>query len=152
MDTQESFMMLALEQAKLAKAAGDLPFGAIVVQGDRVVGVGKAENNTIGDVTAHAELLAVRNACKTLAKNNLNDCVIYCSNEPCIMCAAGIFQANIPKVVIGVSRDDLPNFLRERKVKIDHIAEDSSYKIEIVRGILKDQILPLFSDLNKNNS
>ena len=149
MNAQENFMSLALEQAKLAKAAGDLPFGAIVVQGDKVVGKGRAENNTIGDITDHAELLAVREACKTLGKNNLNDCVIYCSNEPCIMCAAGIFQANIPKVVIGVSRDDLPNFLRERKVKIDHIAEDSSYKIEIVRGVLKEKILPLFSDLQK---
>jgi len=149
MDTQEHFMSLALEQAKLAKAAGDLPFGAVIVQDNKVVGSGRAENNTIGDVTDHAELLAVREACKTLGKNNLNDCTIYCSNEPCIMCAAGIFQANIPKVVIGVSRDDLPNFLRERKVKIDHIAEDSSYKIEIVRGVLKNEILPLFSDLQR---
>src|SRR3989338_7398073 len=143
---QENFMRLALEQAKLAKAAGDLPFGAVVIQGDKVVGKGRAENNTVGDVTDHAQLLAVREACKTLGKNNLNDCVIYSTNEPCIMCAAGIFQANIPKVVIGVSRDDLPNFLRERKVKIDHIAEDSSYKIEIFRGVLKTEILTLFSD------
>ena len=149
MDNHEKFMNLALEQAKLAKAAGDLPFGAIVVQGNKIVGKGRAENNTIGDVTDHAELLAVREACKHLGKNDLNDCVIYCSNEPCIMCAAGIFQANIPKVVIGVSREDLPNFLRIRKVKIDHIAEDSNYKIEIIRGVLKDQILPLFTDLQK---
>ena len=147
MDSQEKFMQLALEQAKLAKSSGDLPFGAVVVQGDKVVGKGKAENNTTGDVSDHAELLAVREACRTLGRNNLNDCVIYCSNEPCIMCTAGIFQANIPKVVIGVSRDDLPNFLRERKVKIDHIAEDSNYKIEIVRGVLKNEILPLFSGL-----
>ncbi len=142
-------MTLALEQAKLAKQAGDLPFGAIVVQGERAVGKGRAKNNTTGDVADHAELLAVRDACKTLEKNNLNDCVIYCSNEPCIMCAAGIFQANIPTVVIGVSRDDLPNFLRARKVRIEHIAEDSSYKIEIIRGVLREQILPLFTDLQK---
>jgi tRNA(adenine34) deaminase len=145
----EDFMRLAFEQAKLAKVAGDLPFGAVVVQSDKVVGKGRAENNTIGDVTDHAELLAVREACKTLGKNNLSDCVIYCSNEPCIMCAAGIFQANIPKVVIGVSRDNLPNFLRARKVKIDHIAEDTSYKVEIIRGVLKVEILPLFDDIQK---
>lgn len=144
-------MQLALEQAKKAKAAGDLPFGAVVVHADKVVGQGRAENNTIGDVTDHAELLAVREACKTLRKNDLSDCVIYCSNEPCIMCAAGIFQANIPTVVIGVSRDDLPNFLRVRKVNIDHIAQDSSYKIEIIRDVMKEKILPLFVDLQKKS-
>ena len=149
MNTEEDFMKLALEQAKLAKSSGDFPFGAVVVQSDRVVGRGHAENNTTGDVSDHAELLAVRQACKVLGKNNLDDCVIYCTNEPCIMCAAGIFQANIKRVVIGVSRDDLPNFLRVRKVKIDHIAEDSSYSIEIVRGVLKEDILPLFSDIQK---
>jgi len=77
MKNEESFMKLALEQAQLAKASGDLPFGAIVVQGNKVVGKGHAENNTVGDVTDHAELLAVREACKMLGKNNLSDCVMY---------------------------------------------------------------------------
>lgn len=145
----EYFMRLALEEAKKARALGDFPFGAVVANGDDVVGRGRAENNTIGDVTDHAEILAIRNACKSLGRNNLEDCVIYCSNEPCLMCAAAIFQANIPKVVIGVSRGDLPNFLRPRKLSIEHLAEDSSYKIEITRDVLKDEIIPLFDDLVK---
>ena len=117
---------------------------------EKIVGKGRAENNTTGDVTNHAELLAVRMACKNLSTNDLRDCVIYCTNEPCFMCAAGIFQANIPKVIIGVSRADLPNLLRPRKFGIDHLAKDSSYSIEIVRGILKDEILPLFADIKRN--
>ncbi|OGE88381.1 MAG: hypothetical protein A3J07_01130 [Candidatus Doudnabacteria bacterium RIFCSPLOWO2_02_FULL_49_13] len=149
-NVQEKFMRVALAEAKAAQAAGDLPFGAVIVCDDKVVGAGRAQNNTVGDVTDHAELLAIRQACQTLSKNNLSDCVIYCSNEPCIMCAAGIFQANIPKVVIGVSRDDLPNFLRPRRIKIEHLAEDSSYKIEIIRGVLKDQILSLFENIKNN--
>ncbi len=143
------FMEAAIDEAKLAKTNGDLPFGAVVVQNDKIVGRGHAENNTVGDVTDHAELLAVRMACKTLGANDLKDCVIYCTNEPCFMCAAGIFQANIPKVIIGVSRADLPELLRPRKFGIDHLAEDSSYSIEIVRGILKDKVLALFADVKK---
>lgn len=142
-------MSLALEEARKAKASGDFPFGAVVACNNDVVGKGHAENNTIGDVTDHAELLALRQACKTLGRNNLKDCTIYCSNEPCLMCAAAIFQAGIPKVVIGVSRGDLPNFLRPRKLNIEHLAEDSSYKIEITKDVLRDEIIPLFDDLIK---
>lgn len=148
-ETHKHFMRLALEEAKVSKAEGDLPFGAVVVCGGDVVGKGRAENNTTGDVTDHAELLAVRQACKRLGRNDLKDCVIYCSNEPCLMCAAGIFQAGIAKVVIGVSRTDLPDFLRPRKIAIEHLANDSSYKIEIIRDVLKDEILPLFDDVRK---
>ena len=65
------------------------------------------------------------------------------------MCAAGIFQAGIAKVVIGVSRKDLPNLLRARKYTLEHLAEDSSYKIDIIRDILKEEIMPLFSDVKR---
>jgi tRNA(adenine34) deaminase len=145
----ENFMRVAIEEAKIAKMAGDLPFGAIVVCSGKIVGKGHAENNTTGDVTCHAELLSVREACRFLGRNDLKDCVIYCTNEPCIMCAAGIFQANIAKVVIGLSRKDLPNLLRIRKCNIEHLAEDSSYKIEIIRDILKEEVAPLFSDVQR---
>lgn len=147
--TDEDFMRLAIAEAKDAQANGDLPFGAVVVLNGEIVGKGQAKNNTTGDVADHAELLAVREACSTLKANALSKCVIYCSNEPCLMCAAGIFQADIAKVVIGVSRADLPNFLRQRKLTIEDLAQDSAFKIEIVRGVLKDEILPLFDNLKK---
>jgi tRNA(adenine34) deaminase len=149
LNADENFMLAAIEQAKNAKAAGDLPFGAVVVCNGKIVGRGKAENNTIGDVTDHAELLSVRLACKNLERNTLKDCTIYCSNEPCLMCAAGIFQADIPRVVIGASRSDLPYLLRPRKVSIDTLAKDSGHKIKITRGILKDQVLALFHDAKR---
>lgn len=147
--SNEHYISLAIEEAKIAKSNGDLPFGAIVVCNGEVVGKGHSENNTTGDVTDHAELLALRNACRTLGSNSLKDCVIYCTNEPCIMCSAGIFQADISRVVIGVSRADLPELLRPRKLGISNIAEDSGHPIEIVRDVLKEEILPLFSDLKK---
>src|SRR5487761_602318 len=142
--TDKNFMRLALKEAKKAKAVGDLPFGAVIVREGKAVGSGHAQDHTTGDVTDHAEILAIREACRFLRTNNLQECAIYCSVEPCLMCAAAIFQAKIPKVIFGVSREDLPTLLRQRKFTIRHLAEDSNYKIEITRGILRDEILPLF--------
>lgn len=65
------------------------------------------------------------------------------------MCAAEIFQAGIGNVFIGVSRDDLPHLLRPRKLRIEDLAQDSSHKITIQRGLLKDKILPLFENIKK---
>lgn len=143
----EDFMLLAIEEAEAAKNVGDWPFGAVVECNGIIVGRGRATDKTTGDVTDHAEIMAIRSACRELGTNNLKDCTIYCTNEPCLMCAAGIFQANIPRVVIGVSRDDLSHLLRKRNLAIEHLAHDSGYEIQIVRGILKEKILDLFSDI-----
>jgi len=145
----EQYMLLAFEEAKKAKARGDWPFGAVVVKDGNVVGKGHVIDKSGGDVTDHAELVALRDACRNLKTNNLEGCTIYCSNEPCMMCAAGIFQAGIGDVFIGVSRDDLPHLLRPRKLHIEDLAQDSSHKITIERGLLKDKILPLFDNIQK---
>jgi len=65
------------------------------------------------------------------------------------MCAAGIFQAHIPQVIIGASRDDLSKLLRPRKLRIEDLATDSGHKIDILRGVLKDNVLELFNDIKK---
>ena len=128
----EHFMLHATEEAKKAKLLGDWLFGSVVVFQGKVVGSGKAEDKTKGDVTDHAELVAIRKACREIGTNNLQNCTIYCTNEPCLMCAAGIFQANIPQVIIGASRDDLGGLLRPRNIRIEDLAKDSGHKIEII--------------------
>ncbi len=145
----DNYMKLALDQAKLAKKMGDLPFGAVIVCNNEIVGEGKCENGTIGDVTDHAEMNALRKACRKLGKNKLEDCIIYCTNEPCPMCAAAIFQAKIAKIIVGLTRDDLPNLLRPRKILMKNLAEDSGYPISIETGIMKKEILELFDNLIK---
>lgn len=141
------YMELALDQAKLAKKMGDLPFGVVIVCNDEVISEGKCENGTIGDVTDHAEMNALRKACRKLGKNKLDDCTIYCTNEPCPMCAAAIFQAKIPNVIVGLTRNDLPNLLRPRKILMKDLAEDSGYPILIKTGVMKKEILELFKNL-----
>ncbi len=138
---------MAIDQAQLAKQHGDLPFGAVIVAGDVVVGRGRCLNGTTGDVTEHAEMNALRQSCRQLNRNDLNDCTIYCTNEPCPMCAAAIFQAKIPKVVVGLTRADLPLLLRPRKIHLQNLADDSGYEIEIQTGVLKAEILKLFEDI-----
>lgn len=142
-------MQMALEEAKLAKGLGDLPFGAVIVSNDQIVGRGKCENGTIGDVTDHAEMNALREACRTLKRNELKDCTIYCTNEPCPMCSAALFQAKIPCLVVGLTREDLPLLLRPRKILMKNLADDSGYKITIETGILKEEILELFREIKR---
>ncbi len=139
----------ALEQAKLAKKLGDLPFGAVIVLGSQIVGKGKCEDGTTGDVTEHAEINALRQACRTLKKNDLRDCTIYSTNEPCPMCASAIFQAKISKIIVGLTRNDLPQLLRQRKILMKDLAADSGYEINIETGVLKEEILEQFEDAKK---
>jgi tRNA(Arg) A34 adenosine deaminase TadA len=147
--TDEHFMNLALDQAKLAKQNREWPFGAVIVKDGKVIAQNRRAETAEKNVLAHAELQAVNDACRALGSNNLSDCVIYTSNEPCLMCAAAIFQAKIPRVVIALSREDLPHLLRERKLRIEDVAADSGYKIEIIRGVSKDKAMELFNDIKK---
>ncbi|MGH2633853.1 MAG: nucleoside deaminase [Tepidiformaceae bacterium] len=144
-ETDEQSMHAAIEEARAASAAGDLPFGAVVVRDGRIIGRGRATDHTTGDVTDHAEMLALRAACKAAGTNNLADCTIVCTSEPCNMCAAAIFQAMIPRVVMGASRSELRAHLRARKLGIDDLAADSGYAITLRRGVLRDAVLELFA-------
>ena len=139
----ELYMQDALALAKQAKQDEELPFGAVVVYENHIVGQGRCQERKLSTVLAHAEAEAVNEACKTLETTKLSDCIIYCTNEPCVMCAAAIFQAKIPRVVIGASRKDI-KILRARNIEIDALARDSGYAIEIVRGVLKDKVIGLF--------
>ena len=142
-------MKLAIAQAVEAKQNGEWPFGAVVACGEKVISQNRCRETAEKTVLAHAELHAVNDACKALGRSNLSDCVIYCTNEPCLMCAAAIFQAKISRVVIAASRDDLSHLFRERKFRIEHLAEDSGYKPEVVYGVLKDEVMALFADIKR---
>jgi tRNA(adenine34) deaminase len=94
------FMELALEQAKTAFNAGEVPVGAVLVCAQNGV-ISKAHNQTIAqcDPCAHAEILAIQAAAKVLGNHRLKDTTLYVSLEPCAMCAGAIVQARIPRVV-----------------------------------------------------
>jgi len=143
----DRFMQLALEQAELARQHGEFPFGAVIVRGEEVLAKVENGESRLADVTAHAEMIAVSEVCRTLGRRDLSDCVIYSSTEPCPMCSAAIFQSNIPRVVFALYRDDLPHIFRRRKIRIAQLAEDWDYQPEVVGGILRNQAKKAFDGI-----
>ncbi len=142
--TNEKFMSLAIVEAEKAKATGNLPFGAIVVIDNKIISSAYAEDISTNNVTAHAELEAIKKACKKLKTINLKNCIIYTTNEPCLMCAGAIFQSGISKIVIGVIRGDIQGRFQPRKLKFEDLMKNYNYKPEITKGVLKNKIIELF--------
>ncbi|HSW17993.1 MAG TPA: tRNA adenosine(34) deaminase TadA [Ramlibacter sp.] len=99
----EGFMQLALAQARLALAAGEVPVGAVVVQGDRVIGEGYNAPVSTQDPTAHAEVQALRAAAKTLGNYRLDECELFVTLEPCAMCSGAAMHARLARVVYGAA-------------------------------------------------
>jgi tRNA(adenine34) deaminase len=96
-------MRLALREAERALEHEDVPIGAVVVHEGEVIGVGANERELRGDPTAHAEVLALREASARLETWRLLDCVLYVTLEPCAMCAGAIVLARVPRVVYGAA-------------------------------------------------
>jgi tRNA(adenine34) deaminase len=101
--TPEEIMHLALEQARLGLAAGEVPIGAVLVVNDRVVA--RAFNQPIGavDPTAHAEVLVLREAARALGNYRLTDATVYVTVEPCLMCVGALVHARVREVVFGAA-------------------------------------------------
>jgi tRNA(adenine34) deaminase len=97
----EYFMRLALREAERALEHDDVPIGAVVVHGGEVIAAARNERELRGDPTAHAEILALREASTALAGWRLLDTVLYVTLEPCAMCAGAIVLARVPRVVWG---------------------------------------------------
>lgn len=94
-------MTLALAEARKAASTGEIPVGAVVVVGDRVVGSGHNMTEALTDATAHAEMIALTAAANTLGTKFLNDATLYVTVEPCTMCAGAIGWARVGRLVIG---------------------------------------------------
>lgn len=101
--THDYFMRLAVNQAKIARAYGDIPVGAIVVREGEVIGRGRNQREEKNDPTAHAEIMALRDAAAQIGSWRLQNCILYCTLEPCIMCAGAIVQAQIEHLYYGAS-------------------------------------------------
>jgi tRNA(adenine34) deaminase len=101
MAADADFMQRALAQARAARAAGEVPVGAVLVSGDEVIATGANAPIGSNDPTAHAEIQAVRAGARALGNYRLTDCVLYVTLEPCLMCAAALLQARVRRLVFG---------------------------------------------------
>ena len=101
MTTDEKYMKEAIRQAKKAAAIGEVPIGCIIVYEDKIIGRGYNRRMVDHTVLAHAEILAMKKACKKMGDWRLEGCTMYITLEPCPMCAGAIINARIPRVVFG---------------------------------------------------
>lgn len=99
----QEFMRLALEQAQQAEAEGEVPVGAVVVHQGRVIGIGRNSPVARTDPTAHAEIVALRQASQALGNYRLDDCELFVTLEPCAMCCGAMLHARLKRVVFGAS-------------------------------------------------
>lgn len=99
----EKYMRMALDEARKALAMQEVPIGAVVVAGDRIVGRGHNLVETLADSTAHAEMQALTAAMSTLGGKYLTDCTIYVTVEPCAMCAGALAWSRVARVVYGTA-------------------------------------------------
>jgi tRNA(adenine34) deaminase len=103
LDGEEYFMRLAVREAARAGDEGDVPIGAVVVRAGEVIAVGRNERELRQDPTAHAEVLALREAAVAVGSWRVLEATLYVTLEPCAMCAGAIVLARIPRVVYGAS-------------------------------------------------
>lgn len=97
----EAMMRLALAEAAAALEHDDVPIGAVVVHGGRVIGRGHNQREALRDPTAHAEMIAITAAAEYLHSWRLTECTLYVTLEPCLMCAGALLQSRLPRLVFG---------------------------------------------------
>jgi tRNA(adenine34) deaminase len=137
-DYDSLFMQKAIDQAKLAFDEDEVPIGAIVTHNNKIIGKGHNQTERLIDVTAHAEMIAITAAASSLNNKFLNECTLYVTIEPCVMCAGAIKNARFNRIVIGASepKTGFTNFLDSK----------FSSKSEIVFGVLEAECKQLMQD------
>lgn len=141
----EDGMRLAIEAARKGIEQGQTPFGAAIVRGDRLV---VAAHNVVWqttDITAHAEVAAIRDACRTLATIELSGCTIYSTCEPCPMCFTACHWAKLDRIVYGAAIPDaIGAGFNELPVSNFDLKRQGRAAIEIVPGVLSEDCRQLF--------
>lgn len=137
----EKFMRQAIDEARKALKEEEVPIGAVVVCGERVIGRGHNLVETLCDATAHAEMQAITAAASTLGGKYLKDCTLYVTVEPCVMCAGALAWSQIGRVVYGA--DDEKRGYTTVGGAIFHP------KTVVERGVLKEECEALMKDFFK---
>ena len=134
--SDNEFMSLALQQAKKAYGLGEVPVGAVIVRGDRVISKGHNLTGSEKDPTAHAEVIAIRRASQKLKDWRLVDCTLYTTLEPCAMCAGALVLSRIERLVFGATDPksgmvgSLGNLVCDERL---------NHRMEVASGILEEE-------------
>ena len=140
---KELLMKEALVQAKKALKKGEVPIGAVVVLGDEIIGRGYNQPITMKDPTAHAEIIALKEASNRLDNYRLNEAIIYTTLEPCLMCVGALVHARIKKVIFA-AQDTKSGVVVNNGGLIQ--SEFLNHKVSFEGGILEKQASKLLKD------
>jgi tRNA(adenine34) deaminase len=140
------FMRLALEQAQLAKASGEVPVGAVLVSNDQVIAAGHNQPITQNDPSGHAEILALRAAGQNLGNYRLPDTTLYVTLEPCMMCSGAIMHARVSRLVYG-ARDPKTGCVHSVLNLFDN--QQLNHHTIVEGGILENQCAQVLKDFFK---
>ena len=146
------YMKAALKQAEKAIAIGEVPIGAVIVYEGKIIARGYNRRNTDKTTLAHAEITCIRKACKKIGDWRLEGCTLYCTLEPCQMCAGAIIQSRIDRVVIGTASPKsgcggtLLNILQN---------PDFNHQAEVLYDVMREECTEIlqrfFKDLRRRN-
>ena len=132
LNLEEKFMYMALDEAKEARKLNEVPIGCVIVRGNEVIARAYNRKTLDNVATYHAEILAIELACKYLNTWYLDDCVLYTTVEPCLMCTGAIIQSRIPKVVYGAKNDAFGYLSKIKGVKIEVISDVLSHECSVI--------------------
>lgn len=147
LEEDQAWMSIAIEEAHKAELIGEVPIGAIIVKDGEIIGRGYNLRETTHDPTAHAEMVAIREACERLDAWRLIDCTLYVTLEPCPMCAGAIVQSRVKRVVYGTSdpkagcAGTLMNLLQEPRF---------NHETELTSGVLQQECASLLTQFFRN--
>ena len=141
MFTEEYFMQQAFKQAEEAYQEGEVPVGAVIVCNDLIIAKAHNQTELLNDVTAHAEIIALTSASEYLGAKYLNDCTLYVTLEPCIMCAGALAWAQLGKLVFGAS-DEKNGFFRYGKELLHP-------KTVVLQGVMEQKCSGLLKEFFK---
>lgn len=147
MNVAEKYMKQAIRLAGKAAELGEVPIGCVIEYQGKVIGRGYNRRTTDKSTLAHAEIIAIKKACKKMGDWRLEDCTMYVTLEPCQMCAGAIVQARVKKVVIGCMNPkagcagSILNVLQ---------MEEFNHQVEIERGVLEEECSQMLTSFFKN--
>ncbi len=146
----EDFMRMAIEKSRESVREGQTPFGAVIVKEGRVLA---KEHNRVWadmDITAHAEMVAIRRACKELGTIDLSGCTIYSSCEPCPMCFSAIHWAKIDRIVYGARISDAKEHgFNELPIYNQKMAKMGESEVEVIGDFLRKEALMAFEAFSR---
>ena len=143
LEVDEPFMDLAIEEAQKAQEAGEVPVGAVIVSNGVVIARGFNQPIRLHDATAHAEIAVIREACLRQANYRLSTATIYCTVEPCMMCAGAMIHARIARLVFGAldpkagSAGSIYNVLTDPRL---------NHRVKVVPGVCQAECSALLRD------